>query len=257
MIKFVHGRGLVLLCLVCLVLSADVFAGEIDSVKVKKVKWYETHAFKFGVAPAALIAWGASSIDNHGIYSSYRMRSELQTNFPGVNTRIDDLLPSVPAVLAGGLYLSGVKGRNTPVNAAIMFFGANALGGFIGQSLKESTNIERPNGDDFFAFPSKHTIAAFVAAEFLHQEYKEKSAWISIAGYTMASTVGTIRMLENRHWLSDVLAGAGIGILSVKVTYVVYPYLHNLVFKKKQAQGFTFAPVYTDGKAGAALSYRF
>src|SRR5205814_6211749 len=126
-------------------------------------------------------------------------------------------LPSMPAVLAGGLYLSGVKGRNAPWNAAIMFFGANALSGYIGHQLKQATHIERPDGSDFQSFPSNHTIAAFMAAEFLHQEYKDQSPWISVAGYAMATTVASIRMLENHHWLSDVLAGAGIGILSTKI----------------------------------------
>jgi membrane-associated phospholipid phosphatase len=222
-----------------------------------KVQWYQTKAFKFAAAPVLLIGLGISEINNNGIYSSYKMRDNLQKNFPGVDTRIDDILPSMPAVLAGGLYISGVKGRNTPLNAAIMFLGANALSSFVGHKLKDWTHIERPDGFDYQSFPSNHTIAAFMAAEFLHQEYAEKSAWISVAGYTMATTVASIRMLENHHWLSDVLAGAGIGILSTKVTYVVYPWLHNMVFKKQQARGFSFSPSYVQGKPGANLSYRF
>ena len=99
------------------------------------------------------------------------------------------------------------------------------------------------------------------------EEYKDKSPWISFAGYAMASTVGSIRMLENHHWLSDVLAGAGLGILSVRVTYFVYPLVQNLLFKK-QAQGLTYqspskkkfqefslAPASIDGKYGVFLQH--
>jgi membrane-associated phospholipid phosphatase len=247
--------------LIYLLCSSPAVASEVDSfqVKDKKIHWYQTKAFKFGAAPVLLIGLGISELNNSGALSNNGFRSEIQKNFPGVETRIDDLLPSMPAVLAGGLYLSGMKGRNTPVNAAVMFFTANALSGFIGDHLKEATHVLRPNGLDFLSFPSNHTIAAFMAAEFLHQEYKDESPWISLAGYTMASTVGSIRMLENRHWLSDVLAGAGIGILSTKVTYVVYPLLYNMVFKnsKKKAQGFSFVPAAIHGKPGGTLSYRF
>jgi len=257
-----YSRSILLLVLSMSSVFVSVKARPAESdtlqLKQKKAQWYKTNAFKFGAAPALLIGLGISEINNHGIYSSYKMRGELQKDFPGVNTRIDDILPSMPAVLAGGLYLSGVKGRNHPVDAAIMFFAANWLSGSIGDKMKEKTHLIRPDGSDFKSFPSNHTIAAFMAAEFLHQEYKDQSVWISVAGYTMASTVGSIRMLEDHHWFCDVLAGAGIGILSTKVTYIVYPWLHNMVFKKSKAvQGFNFAPTYIDGKAGATLNYRF
>jgi hypothetical protein len=238
--------------------SIHLHAQDNDTLpKPKKVQWYETKAFKFGAAPAVLIGLGISEINNHGVYSSYQMRNELQKNFPGVDTRMDDILPSMPAVLAGGLYLSGVRGKNNPLDALIMFFGANALSGLIEHQLKDQTHILRPDGSDFQSFPSAHTTAAFMAAEFLHMEYQDKSPWISVAGYAMATTVASIRMLENRHWLSDVLAGAGIGILSTRITYVVYPMLRNMVFKNHPARGFSFSPAYIDGKAGASFSYKF
>lgn len=225
------------------------------TVKIRK-PWYETTAFRFAAAPAVLIGLGISEINNGGIYSSYRVRRDLQSEFPHVRTRVDDVFPSMPMVLAGGLYLSGVKSRNHPLHATVMFFAANALGGWAGHHLKRETAIERPDASDFLAFPSKHTIAAFVAAECLHQEYGHKSAWISIAGYTMATTVGTIRMLENRHWLSDVLAGAGIGILSVRLTYIVYPWLVKQ-FAKRQPKGLIFSPTALYNKPGALIGYRF
>lgn len=72
------------------------------------------------------------------------------------------------------------------------------------------------------SFPSGHTADAFVAAAILHQEFKKISPWIGISGYAVAATVGVCRMLNNKHWQSDVLTGAGIGILSVHLAYLTH-----------------------------------
>jgi membrane-associated phospholipid phosphatase len=56
-----------------------------------------------------------------------------------------------------------------------------------------------------------------MCAEFMHQEYKDQSVWYSIAGYTAATATGVLRMYNVRHWFSDVVAGAGIGILGTKL----------------------------------------
>ena len=74
------------------------------------------------------------------------------------------------------------------------------------------------------AFPSGHTATAFVAAEFIQQEFKDASPWYGFAGYTVATATGTLRMLKNAHWFSDVVAGAGVGILTTKLTYLAYPF---------------------------------
>lgn len=68
----------------------------------------------------------------------------------------------------------------------------------------------------------------------LTKEYGHKSSWIGIGAYSVASATGLMRMANNKHWLSDVLTGAGIGILSTEVGY----YLADLIFKEKGIQKF-------------------
>ena len=71
---------------------------------------------------------------------------------------------------------------------------------------------------------------AFMAATMLHKEYgTTRSPWYSIGGYTVATAAAVSRMLNNKHWLSDVMVGAGIGILSTEVGY----FLTDLIFKDK------------------------
>ena len=55
--------------------------------------------------------------------------------------------------------------------------------------------------------------------EILRREYGEEYPWIAVAGYAVAVTVAAMRIYNNRHWLGDVCAGAGLGILSVTLTY--------------------------------------
>ncbi|MCX6225677.1 MAG: phosphatase PAP2 family protein [Bacteroidia bacterium] len=55
-----------------------------------------------------------------------------------------------------------------------------------------------------------------------------------MAGYTVAAGTGFMRMYNNRHWLTDVAAGAGIGILSTKLAYWVFPKIKKLFFKDMQ-----------------------
>lgn len=93
----------------------------------------------------------------------------------------------------------------------------------------------RPDGSNDHSFPSGHTATAFMTATMLTKEYGHKSPWIGIGVYLMATATGLMRMANNKHWLSDVLTGAGIGILSTEMGY----YLADLVFKEKGISRFT------------------
>ena len=88
-----------------------------------------------------------------------------------------------------------------------------------------TTRVERPYEGVFNSFPSGHTTTAFMGAEMLRREYGEDYPGIAIAGYTVATGVGLLRIYNNRHWVSDVVAGAGIGILSASIMYWLAPYL--------------------------------
>jgi membrane-associated phospholipid phosphatase len=100
--------------------------------------------------------------------------------------------------------------------------------------LKRIVNRERPNGSNRRSFPSGHTATAFIAAEFLHQEFGHLSPWISIAGYTTASATAYLRLYNNEHWLGDVLAGAAIGMASTKLVYWINKSLASRPKDKKQ-----------------------
>ena len=86
--------------------------------------------------------------------------------------------------------------------------------------IKYTAKEMRPDGSTRNAWPSGHTATAFLAATILHKEYgMTRSPWFSVGAYTLATATGVMRVLNNRHWISDVLSGAGIGILSVELGY--------------------------------------
>ena len=120
-----------------------------------------------------------------------------------------------------------------------------------------TASVERPDGTSFNSFPSGHTATAFMGAELMNQEYKHQSIWYSIAGYTVATGTGVFRMYNNRHWLSDVVAGAGVGILSAKAGYWLYPYVSKLFNGKKPNKETTFLPMYDGKQVQVGLISRF
>lgn len=144
-------------------------------------------------------------------------------------TSIDDYTQYLPAAAVFAMDAAGLKGRNKPQQQLLLYALGNVSAAVIVQPMKRIIGRERPNKIDFRSFPSGHTSTAFVAAEFLHQEFGHYSPWISVAGYATATATGYLRLYNNQHWLGDVLAGAAIGMASTKLVYWV-----NREIKKKK-----------------------
>ena len=68
-----------------------------------------------------------------------------------------------------------------------------------------------------------------MTATMLNKEYGYKSPWIGVGAYSVATATGLMRMANNKHWLSDVLVGAGIGIMATEFGY----WLADLIYKDK------------------------
>lgn len=124
-------------------------------------------------------------------------------------------------------------------------------------ALKYTTRIERPDGSSRNSFPSGHTATAFLGAEILRREYWKVSPWIGIAGYAVAAGTGFFRMYNNRHWLTDVVAGAGFGILSAQAAYWLYPAIAKTFFPKRYRKNVFLAPYVSKESRGLNLSFTF
>ena len=131
----------------------------------------------------------------------------------------DNYVQYLPAATPPLLNLCGLKSKNTFKKMALLEGGSFLLGALVLNAAKYGFAVQRPDLTKYNSFPSGHTFTAFTGAEVLRREYGEEYPWLAVAGYTVATLVGAMRIYNNRHWLGDVLAGAGLGILSVEVTY--------------------------------------
>lgn len=148
---------------------------------------------------------------------------------PTFRHKYDDYLQYAPAALMLGLKIGGVKsysswGRMLTADAFSVAIMATLVNG-----IKYTAKSQRPNSGSHNSFPSGHSATAFMAATMLHKEYGMRSPWYSVAGYTLATVTAYSRLLNNRHWISDVLAGAGVGIISTELGY----WIAGLIFKDK------------------------
>ena len=176
--------------------------------------------------PSAMVLYGLVSLRSGDLRKfDFQARGEIIEDAQLVHTNAEDYLQFAPAAAAYALKFTGLKSRNSLLDMTLMYGLANALQAAIVTGAKDITNRERPDGSNHKSFPSGHTATAFVAAEFLHQEYGYKNTWIDIGGYGVAALVGAARVYKNRHWVSDVVAGAGTGILCAKGVYWLYPRL--------------------------------
>ena len=209
--------------------------------------------------PSAMITYGAVSLlGNNGIRKmDYSVRDHLVENNALWNKSWDDYMLFSPAVAVFGMKLCGVESTHKTTDMIALYVLSNILNVGITEGTKHITGRERPDYSNRLSFPSGHTSTAFVAAEFLHQEYRDQSVWISIGGYSMASLIGVARVYRNKHWVSDVITGAGVGILSTKIVYWTYPYLQEAIGRKGKKTNANFFPSYHEGNWGINLSYRF
>jgi membrane-associated phospholipid phosphatase len=232
---------LVLMLAMCLALSAQTK----PSAYKKPKKWS-----RILVVPITLIAGGFYTINEKRFINRFSVRAERNEEMPLFHYHIDDYLQYAPAVAVYALAVVGKKGKNDWKNRTLLLIKSELLMTAVVLPIKKLSRQLRPDGSNYRSFPSGHTAQAFVAATFLHQEFGHKSVWYSIGGYTVATAVGTLRILNNKHWISDVLVGAGIGILSTNLVYRS----HRYRFGKKPA--LTIVPTYAEGP-GLYLSYKF
>lgn len=221
-----------------------------------------SHPYRFKatdvIAPAVLVGIGVAGLEWKGLKKvNHKVTDALRGDGHG-KIRIDEATQLLPLVANYGLNLCGVKGLHDYVDLTIITATAGLLLAAVVYPVKDFVVSPRPAGDPRVnSFPSGHTAWAFMGAEIMRREFRHVSPWIGVSGYVVATATAFLRLYNGAHWLTDVLAGAGIGILSAEAAYWLYPAITKHLFPKRYDKNIFLSPVASRNSFGMAFSMTF
>jgi hypothetical protein len=217
-----------------------------DTTATKKIHSSKKEIKKY-ILPTVLFSYGLVTPSIKGLKKlDESIKQKTLQNNNRKEFRVDDYTQYSPIAAFYGLNLAGYKGKNNLRDASLTLVTSKIISTIGAQGIKHISKRLRPDSSAFNSFPSGHTTEAFANATFLYEEYKDKNIWIGIAGYAVASATAYLRIYNNRHWFSDVMAGAGLGIASTKIAYWLYPKISKKLFKNN-ANNTVLLPSYTNG----------
>ncbi len=239
-------------CIFCILLISCACFGQIDSTTTT-FRSEKPLLSKKSIIPASLMLSGILLSGSNFEKNLQRdLRNKVGNDF---SYPIDNYTRFAPIAQLYIADIAGVPSKNhwfdQTKNLIISVVITQAITG----AMKKSIFKLRPNEFNADAFPSGHTSHAFANASVLYEEFKESSPLLAYSGYAFATTTGTFRMLNNKHWLSDVLVGAGLGIAVTKLVYH-FDYLFSWnPFKKSKDTVLT--PTYNGSAVGFYFSKQF
>ncbi|WP_241285862.1 phosphatase PAP2 family protein [Chryseobacterium arthrosphaerae] len=190
--------------------------------------------YKTLIIPAALIGYGVAGLamDNLKDLNS-STRTEINEHQPA-RIKLDNYTQYAPAAMVYGFNAIGIKGKHNLRDRTIIYASSQLIVAAFTMPLKYIVKEERPDGSNTLSFPSGHAATAFSSAQFMFREYKDTHFWLSLSGYPLAVFTAVYRMLNDKHWLGDVVAGAGFGILSTELAYWLFPRIDTLLRGKNK-----------------------
>ncbi|MFT5822709.1 MAG: membrane-associated phospholipid phosphatase [Crocinitomix sp.] len=182
------------------------------------------------------------------------VRSIVKDDF---RTHVDDWIHYAPIVTMYAADLFNVPAKNTVWNQTKFLIISEGITAGIVWSLKLGLGVQRPDNGAFTAYPSGHTSQAFVQSQVLYNEFRETAPLLAASGFLFSTTTGVIRILNNKHWVPDVLLGAGIGMLVTNAVYHFEPFKKWNPFKNMKNRNnnrqMSFVPSFRQDFVGGYL----
>lgn len=206
------------------------------------------------ILPASLITVGAigTAIDGMNDFHLFSRKESVK------KIHIDDYMEWG---MLGWVFVCDLMGKEKHnwVDQLCLVTIAEGFNAAMTRTLKYTVNETRPDGRPY-SFPSGHTANAFLGAHIAYKEFKDSSPVLAYSGYVLAAFVAGSRLYNNRHWVADVVAGAGFGILSVELSYLVYFPIRNAIARRinlKADRHLVLAPALNESGGGLFVSYTF
>ena len=174
--------------------------------------------------PFLLISAGIAINGNNEESVKNEIVEERNEMIPHFKTTIDNYLQFSPLLLLYGFEAFHMQPKTSIKNRTAIMLKSELIMVTSVMLLKNTISDLRPDNSARNSFPSGHTAQAFAAAAMLSEEYGYRYKWVPYLSYGLAGSVGMLRMANNKHYLSDVLVAAGLGILSTKVAYWTHRY---------------------------------
>ncbi len=210
------------------------------------------------ILPAALITVGAIGVKNDWVCDvKLNVRDGLDDWLGSERKlRIDDQVQYLPAAAFIGLDYLGVKAKHPLRERIAVVVTSYAAMGTMVRGVKWVINEERPDSRKKNSFPSGHTATSFTGAELIRIEYGPAAGGCA---YAVAAGIAFMRLYNDRHWLNDVVGGAGFGILSARVGYWLLPIERRLFKWDKSSATTAVVPVFNpaDNSFGMAMTVVF
>lgn len=206
------------------------------------------------ILPGALIAVGSWGVCNGWFSKIKHDIKDNMTHLRGDNyIHVDDYVQYLPTAAYVAMGSIGIPSRHRFKERLVATATAYIAMGIMVNGIKYTVGEKRPDSSARNSFPSGHTATVFMGAELIRQEY---SLGIAIGAYTVAFGTAFLRMYNERHWLNDVLAGAGIGILSARIGYWLLPFNRRIFrLNSRSSASMTALPSYDPVNRAFGLAF--
>ena len=149
----------------------------------------------------------------------YDIRALRNTLAPDFTSNYGNWIQYFPGAAVWGLKACGVPSRHDLGQMAVAHAGGAVASLILDHGPKWVFDRMRPDGSWANSFPSGHTTTAFLTATWLQKEYGDQLPWLCGIGYGVATLTAQQRILRNKHWTTDTMAGAILGILAGEFGY--------------------------------------
>ena len=223
-----------------------------DTVILKK-EGHKQHFLPKTIIPSVLILSGVL-LTGKQIEKDWQInvRNKVGNDYHNVT---DDYIQYVPYAQ---IYLGdivGLKAKNHWFDQTKNIFIAGVITTVVTHSIKRGVGKDRPDDSSNHSFSSGHTANAFMGATILYHEFKDSTPLYAYSGYLFSTATGSLRVMNNKHWVSDVLAGAGIGILVANFVYHFEPLKNWNPFKNND--NLTFSPIINGNEVSFVAAIKF